>query len=234
MTRCLPPAHGAPRPSRPGPGRPPGSKNRRLATRHDVGRVLATGEDSAVPPTIKSAQNRVELAKRQAERDQIEWRIRGAIDRLLTGHFPPGGACDVKTLAREAGISRASLYPDLGPSQKRVRATPSRRLGRRTSARSPRGPDRTPAGHQPATHQQTRPQTHRVQPAQGASPAIAVRIGSQRRRAPAPPARAEYVPRSGSRAGGQHHGCHPPARALMSRRAQGRRPAEGPPGRRPA
>lgn len=35
---------GAPKPSRPGPGRPPGSKNRHPAPRHDVGRVLATGE----------------------------------------------------------------------------------------------------------------------------------------------------------------------------------------------
>jgi hypothetical protein len=34
----------APKPSRPGPGRPQGSKNRRPAPRHDVGRVLATGE----------------------------------------------------------------------------------------------------------------------------------------------------------------------------------------------
>lgn len=35
---------GAPKPTRPGPGRPLGSKNRRTATRYDVGRVLATGE----------------------------------------------------------------------------------------------------------------------------------------------------------------------------------------------
>ncbi|MFD7030263.1 NF041680 family putative transposase [Streptomyces sp. NPDC059917] len=35
---------GAPKPSRPGPGRPPGSKNQQPAPRHDVGRVLATGE----------------------------------------------------------------------------------------------------------------------------------------------------------------------------------------------
>ncbi|MCG0291105.1 methyltransferase domain-containing protein [Streptomyces sp. PSAA01] len=33
----------APKPSAPGPGRPAGSKNRRRAPRHDVGRVLATG-----------------------------------------------------------------------------------------------------------------------------------------------------------------------------------------------
>lgn len=40
---------GAPKPSRPGPGRPLGSKNRYLAIRHDVGRVLATGEAYSRP-----------------------------------------------------------------------------------------------------------------------------------------------------------------------------------------
>ncbi|MER8237528.1 NF041680 family putative transposase [Streptomyces sp. NPDC094049] len=35
---------GAPKPTRPGPGRPLGSKNHRTATRYDVGRVLATGQ----------------------------------------------------------------------------------------------------------------------------------------------------------------------------------------------
>jgi hypothetical protein len=39
----------APKPSRPGPGRPAGPKNRRPATRHDVGRVLATGEAYSRP-----------------------------------------------------------------------------------------------------------------------------------------------------------------------------------------
>lgn len=34
----------APKPARPGPGRPPGSRNHRTAPRHDVGRILATGE----------------------------------------------------------------------------------------------------------------------------------------------------------------------------------------------
>ncbi|MDH6122706.1 hypothetical protein ABH930_007017 [Kitasatospora sp. GAS204A] len=33
-----------PKPSRPGPGRPPGSKNRRPANHYDVGLILATGE----------------------------------------------------------------------------------------------------------------------------------------------------------------------------------------------
>ncbi|MEQ6028316.1 NF041680 family putative transposase [Streptomyces salinarius] len=40
---------GAPKPSRPGPGRPPGSRNRRPATRHGVGRVLAAGEAFSRP-----------------------------------------------------------------------------------------------------------------------------------------------------------------------------------------
>ncbi len=39
----------APKPTTPGPGRPPGSKNRRLAPRHDVGRVLATDEAHTRP-----------------------------------------------------------------------------------------------------------------------------------------------------------------------------------------
>jgi hypothetical protein len=39
----------APKPSRPGPGRPPGSKNQRPTPRHEVGRVLATGEAYARP-----------------------------------------------------------------------------------------------------------------------------------------------------------------------------------------
>ena len=44
------------------------------------------------------------------QRQRTEDRIRAAIDRLLRGQIPPGGGCDVKTLAREAGVSRASLY----------------------------------------------------------------------------------------------------------------------------
>ncbi|GIH21680.1 NF041680 family putative transposase [Rugosimonospora africana] len=40
----VPSPAGAPKPSRPGPGRPLGSKNQKPAQRHDVGRILATGE----------------------------------------------------------------------------------------------------------------------------------------------------------------------------------------------
>lgn len=54
------------------------------------------------------------MALSPEQRDQIERRVRAAIDRLLAGQIPVGGACDVKTLAREAGISRAALYRTWG------------------------------------------------------------------------------------------------------------------------
>ncbi|MFE5159582.1 NF041680 family putative transposase [Streptomyces sp. NPDC056697] len=44
----------APKPTQPGPGRPPGSKNRRPALRHDVGRILATGETYSRPAHHKA------------------------------------------------------------------------------------------------------------------------------------------------------------------------------------
>jgi hypothetical protein len=48
------------------------------------------------------------------ERRQTEDRIRAAADRLLRCQIPAGGGCDVKTLAAEAGISRAALYRTYG------------------------------------------------------------------------------------------------------------------------
>ncbi len=44
------------------------------------------------------------------QRHQNETRIRAAIDRLLQGQIPPGGKCDVKTLAREASVDRTAFY----------------------------------------------------------------------------------------------------------------------------
>lgn len=74
------------------------------------------------------------MALSQDQRDQVERRIRAAIDRLLAGQIPAGGACDVKTLAREAGISRASLYRTWGHLKDEFEQ-------RRTTAQN--------AGHQP-------------------------------------------------------------------------------------
>lgn len=45
-----------------------------------------------------------------AQRVQNENRIRAAMDRLLRGEIPPGASCDIKTLAREAGVDRTAFY----------------------------------------------------------------------------------------------------------------------------
>jgi hypothetical protein len=45
-----------------------------------------------------------------AQRAQNENRIRAAMDRLLRGEIPPGGGCDVKTLAHAAGVDRTAFY----------------------------------------------------------------------------------------------------------------------------
>ncbi|MFJ9624681.1 hypothetical protein [Streptomyces sp. NPDC101181] len=46
-----------------------------------------------------------------ADRTRNEEAIRAAIDRLLRGELPPGGRCDLKTLAAEAGVTRTGFYP---------------------------------------------------------------------------------------------------------------------------
>ena len=43
-------------------------------------------------------------------RQQAQQRIRAAAAALLAGDIPAGGRCDISTLARQAGISRATLY----------------------------------------------------------------------------------------------------------------------------
>jgi hypothetical protein len=40
IRQALPDRASAPKPGKPGPGRPPGSKNRRPAIRHDVGKTV--------------------------------------------------------------------------------------------------------------------------------------------------------------------------------------------------
>jgi hypothetical protein len=45
-----------------------------------------------------------------AQRAAYENRIRAAMDRLLRGEIPPGGNCDIKTLASEAGVDRTAFY----------------------------------------------------------------------------------------------------------------------------
>ncbi|WP_228839009.1 site-specific integrase [Nocardia amamiensis] len=50
------------------------------------------------------------MAITDEQRLRTEHRICTAIDRLLRGDIPPGGSCDIKTLATKSGVSRAALY----------------------------------------------------------------------------------------------------------------------------
>ncbi|MET7905429.1 hypothetical protein ABZS86_29790 [Streptomyces sp. NPDC005355] len=56
----------------------------------------------------------------RAQRAENENRIRAAMDRLLRGDIPPGGKCDIKTLAREAGVDRTAFYGTRPYSQLRA------------------------------------------------------------------------------------------------------------------
>jgi len=44
-----------------------------------------------------------------AQRTENENRIRTVMDRLLRGEIPPGGRCDIKTLAIEADVDRTAF-----------------------------------------------------------------------------------------------------------------------------
>ena len=54
IRQALPRLASAPKPGKPGPGRPPGSNNRHPATRHDVGKTVKRDQ-----PTKKAAGRRV-------------------------------------------------------------------------------------------------------------------------------------------------------------------------------
>lgn len=47
----------------------------------------------------------------ESDRVRNEDAIRAAMDRLLRGELPPGGKCDLKTLALESGVTRTGFYP---------------------------------------------------------------------------------------------------------------------------
>jgi hypothetical protein len=47
-------------------------------------------------------------------RAATEQNIRAAMDRLLRGDLPPGGRCDITTLAAHAGVTRIGFYPKDG------------------------------------------------------------------------------------------------------------------------
>jgi hypothetical protein len=58
----LPVPASAPKPSRPGPGRPPGSKNQRPATRHDIGKTVKRTDAKATKQQVDSLNNKLRSA----------------------------------------------------------------------------------------------------------------------------------------------------------------------------
>ena len=59
LRQTLPVPASAPKPSRPGPGRPPGSKNRRPATRHDVGKTVKRTDTKTKNPQADRLNNKL-------------------------------------------------------------------------------------------------------------------------------------------------------------------------------
>jgi len=64
----LPVPASAPKPSRPGPGRPAGSKNQRPATRHDVGKTVKRSDAKSKKQQVDSLNNKRGLALRDRPR----------------------------------------------------------------------------------------------------------------------------------------------------------------------
>ena len=81
------------------------------------------------------------------QRQQNETQIRAVMDRLLSGEIPPGGKCDIKTLAREAAVDRTAFYGTRPYARLReefeARLRPARRPA---TSPTPRRPDRPPQG----------------------------------------------------------------------------------------
>jgi hypothetical protein len=68
-----------------------------------------------------------------SDRARNEDAIRAAMDRLLRGELPPGGKCDLKTLAVESGVTRTGFYPKKnGDGRPRQRPLPPAAVQRRT------------------------------------------------------------------------------------------------------
>ena len=61
LRQTLPLPAGAPKPAKPGPGRPPGSKNRHPATRHDVGKTVRRTTAKTKNPQADRLKNKLKF-----------------------------------------------------------------------------------------------------------------------------------------------------------------------------
>ena len=71
IRQALPDLASAPKPGKPGPGRPPGSKNRHPATRHDVGKTVKRDQPKKKTRRQKGLNNKLRpLARQGRDQDQ--------------------------------------------------------------------------------------------------------------------------------------------------------------------
>jgi hypothetical protein len=67
---------------------------------------------TSTPRPVRSLGKRADMARiTDTDRTRNEAAVRAAMERLLRGDVPPGGKCDLKTLATLAGVIRTSFYP---------------------------------------------------------------------------------------------------------------------------
>ncbi|MFJ6761065.1 hypothetical protein [Streptomyces sp. NPDC091273] len=107
-----------------GPGRPPGSKNQRTATRYDVGRVLATGVLIAMTRTMLDSR----MVRRKKEKQKRPaWGIPKGIVLLAT---PEGWRHSVLTM--EGGMLCGRLDVPINTDPHDARAVAARMVTERT------------------------------------------------------------------------------------------------------
>jgi hypothetical protein len=76
--------------------------------------ALNASSPKSTPPLAPDLR-KVEIGRlSDIERARNEAVVRAAMDRLLRGEIPPGGECDVKSLAAEAGVIRTGVYTQGG------------------------------------------------------------------------------------------------------------------------
>jgi len=129
IRQALPVPASAPKPSRPGPGRPPGSKNRRPATRHDVGKTVKREDPNKKAQLAGRLNNKLnawqqlqkaeDLGRTRAEQHQIT-KDPPSVDPALGRVVQHRPQCDVvpvdvgqnaKPHGRSLGAQAVTLHP---------------------------------------------------------------------------------------------------------------------------
>jgi hypothetical protein len=105
----LPVPASAPKPSRPGPGRPKGSKNQRPATRHDVGKTVKREETRKKTPQAGTLNNKLRPPVDGAEHHAVAHRVEQREgERQLARHLAQRVIPDDRDVPHGPRIDRAT------------------------------------------------------------------------------------------------------------------------------